>query len=256
MDDATRKAHERRIYNLEENLDRPAYDDYWDRELYRRMLAYELDRDLDALARRFLADRRVLVLGAGLHDVALVRRYTEAVAAVNISEREVEEIAASFPEVDAFVGDAESLAPAEPYDAVYCHSVLHHLHPLEAVVDSIHGALVEGGTLLVGAEPGLLNPFAAAARALIPSQSHTPGERPFVYGAFHRALRPRFEIAEVSYYFLTSMVWPYLARRLPAARGLWSGLMSANLAVERGLRHLRLFNGLYWMIAGAYRRRD
>ncbi len=256
MDDTVRKQHERRIYDHEENLDRPPLSSYWDQQLYRRMFAYQLDRDVDRMGRRYLGGAKVLVLGASHADVSFVNRYTDRMVALNISRRAIEEIRQAFPDIETRVADAEEALGDERFDAVYCHSILHHLHPLDAVLDRLHQALVPGGRLFVGAEPGLLNPPAALARRLAPSQSHTPGERPFVFTRFHRDLSRRFEPLERRCYFLTSMIWPFLARKQPWSRRLCGGLMTANLAVERALQAVRIFDDLFWILAGVYRRRD
>jgi hypothetical protein len=89
----------------------------------------------------------------------------------------------------------------------------------------------------------------------MPSQIHTPGERAFVFTKFDRLLRARFEVLEAKYYFLSSMIWPFLARRLPRARPLWRTLLTANLYAERGMRKLRVFNNLFWVIMGVYKNR-
>ena len=256
MDDATRKQHERRIYDRKENLDRPPFHSFWDQELYRRMFAYQHDCDLDRLGRRHLPGARVLVLGASPGDVSFVNRYTDRIVALNISRREIERIRQAFPDIEAVVADAEESLGDQRFDAVYCHSILHHLHPLASVLDRLHQALVPGGLLFVGAEPGLLNPPAALARKLAPSQSHTPGERPFIFSRFHRDMSRRFEMLETRYYFLTSMVWPFLARKQPWSRKLCGSLMTANLAVERALKAARIFDNLFWILVGAYRRRS
>lgn len=256
LEDAERKQLERRIYNRQENLERPAYGDYWDPELYRRMFGYELEPDVDRLGRRYLTGKEILVLGAGVSDVTNALRYSDQVTAINISEREIERLRGTFPRVEARVEDAEELGADRRYQAIYCHSILHHLHPFEEIVERLHAALRPAGVLFVASEPGLLNPLAAAARAWTPSREHTPGERPFIFSSYHAILKRHFEIVAARRYLLTSMLWPYLARRLPRSRGLWRGLLAANMRLERGLRAARLFDAFFWIVAGVYRRRE
>jgi SAM-dependent methyltransferase len=253
MDERTRKQHEREIYDLVANLDRPAYNSYWDAELYARMFAYEFSRDLDRLGRVYLSSRNVLVIGATVANILAVGQFTDRITAINISEREIAPIREKYPKIETIIGDVESLEIDQRFDAIYCKSVLHHLHPIDQVIGRLQYCLGPGGILFIACEPGLLNPLAAAARAWMPSQSHTPGERPFVFSAFDRLLRARFASVEVKYYFLCSMIWPFLARRLPSARPLWRALLSANLLAEQGLRKLRIFNNLFWIMTGVYK---
>ncbi len=256
MDDGPRKQQEREIYNLAANLDRPAYSSYWDADLYATMHAYEFHRDINRLGRQYLNGRNVFVIGASVNDVSTVERFTNSISAINISEREVERLKREYPHVKSIVGDVETFETDERFDAIYCKSILHHLHPIEQVIKRLQSFLAPGGILFIACEPGLLNPLAAAARAWMPSQIHTPGERPFVFTRFDRLLRARFEVLEVKYYFLSSMIWPFLARRLPRARPFWHALLTVNLFAEQGMRKLRVFNNLFWVMTGVYRTKN
>jgi SAM-dependent methyltransferase len=254
-DDERRKRDEKAVYDREANLDRPIYSSYWDRELYARMFRAEYDGDVRRLARSHLPGKRVLVLGAGTAEVRLVSEHTPRVDALNISQRAVADLQSAFPDVNAFVADAETFRPAQPYQVVYCRSVLHHLQPFDRVVDNLAECLEPDGVLFAAAEPGAMNPFAAFARRFAPSQSHTPGERPFRFSAFSRALGRRFEPLFENHYFLASMLMPFAARKFEPAKPLLGPLLDLTLQVERRLRALPKARDLYWITCGVYRRR-
>jgi len=254
-DDDRRKLDEKAVYDREVNLDRPIYNSYWDRDLYARMFRAEYDADLRRLAREHLPGKRVLILGAGAAEARLVGEHTPHVDALNISPKAIADLKAAFPDVNAFVADAETFRPAQPYEVIYCRSVLHHLQPFERVVESLAECLEPGGILFAAAEPGLMNPFAAFARRFAPSQSHTPGERPFRFSAFSRALGRRFEPLFENHYFLASMLLPFAGRKLAPAKPLLGPLLDLTLQVERRLKALPKARDLYWITCGVYRRR-
>lgn len=256
LDEAQRKLAEKATYNRQENLHRPAYGSYWDRELYDRMFDVEFDVDLNRLAQQHLSGKRVLILGAGLAEVRLVRSYTQEIHALNISEKAVADVQRAFPDVHAFVADAEQFRSEPIYDVVYCRSVLHHLQPFEQIVDNLALCLRPGGILFVAAEPGLYNPFAAVARRFMPSQSHTPGERPFHFSAYRRTLERRFEPLFESHYFLVSMLLPFLARKVVVLKPICKLTLEPTLRAERWLRSLPGARDLFWITCGVYRVRE
>lgn len=256
MLDQERKRLEREIYNREANMERPQYHSYWDAELYGRLHAFEFDENVDELGRRYLSGRKVLVVGAGRNEVRFALRFSDQVHALNISERIVAELQALFPQVHSFVGDAEQLVDVtERYDVVLCKSILHHLHPIDMVLASIRQLLTRGGHLFIVAEPGLLNPFAAAARYFIPSQQHTPGERPFVFSQFSKVLSANYVAENERYFFILAMLWPYAAQKLPAFKPLANTLLGWTLRAERQLFRLPRMYELAWVTTGVYRAR-
>ena len=256
MRDEERKRHERDIYDRRVNMERPQYHTYWDQALYQAMHAHEYDDEFERLGERYLSGRKVLILGAGRGDVELGLRFTENVHALNISARVVEELRRLFPDVHSVQGDAERLMVDERYDVVLCRAILHHLHPIENVIERIHGVLRPGGILFVVAEPGLLNPFAAFARRFAPSQQHTPGEKPFVFSKLNRILARHFEPEHVNYHFVLSMLLPYAARKLPMLRRLGAAMLRPTLQLEALLRRVPPARDLYWVITGVYRARE
>jgi SAM-dependent methyltransferase len=157
--------------------------------------------------------------------------------------------------VHSFVGAAERLDLDERYDVVLCRSILHHLHPIEDVLSSIRRVLTAGGHLVIVAEPGLLNPFAAAARRFAPSQQHTPGEKAFVFSRLRKQLTRDYVVEVEHYHFIASMLWPYAVKKLPALRPLANALLQPSLQLEALLRMAPGVADLCWVMAGAYRAR-
>jgi SAM-dependent methyltransferase len=255
MLDEERKRLERDIYNRQTNMERPQFASYWDADLYRRMHAFAYDRQVEDLGARFMTDRKVLVLGAGNSEAKFALRFSSDVHALNISERAVTELKKAVPEAHSFVGDAEKLDLSERYDVVLCKSILHHLHPIEDVLASIRRVLTTDGHLVIVAEPGLLNPFAAAARRFAPSQQHTPGEKAFVFSRLRKQLARDYVIEVEHYHFIASMLLPYAAKKVPALRPLANALLQPSLQLEALLRMAPGVDDLCWVMAGAYRAR-
>lgn len=254
MDDQTRKEVERATYNRTLNRERPSFGSFWSPVLYKAMMAAEFEPELERLAQQYLSGRKVLILGAGAGEVEVAQRHTDRIWALNLSENAVEALQRSHPSVHSFVADAEGLDTLEErFDVVYCKSILHHLHPIDAVLASIARRLLPNGVLFVAMEPGLYNPFAALARRFAPSQSHTPGERPFVFSQFHRLASEHFEVLYENHHFLWSLLLPALAKRAPVLEPVLDAVLKPSLAVERGLRKLPLAANLYWVMTGVYR---
>lgn len=254
VEEASRKQIERETYDRKRNLERPSFGSFWDPELWQAMHASRFDKDVFEMAKAHLAGRRTLILGAGPHEVEVVSKHTDNFVANNISEKALADLKERFGPIETMLADAEQLSTEETFDVVYCKSVLHHLHPIEDVVRNIARLLNPGGVLLVGMEPGLYNPFAALARTITPSQSHTPGERPFVFSRFNRVLQDAgFEELETHYYFLASMLLPFAARKVPALRPLCAKLLEPCLSVEDALQRIPGSTDLYWVVSGAYR---
>jgi SAM-dependent methyltransferase len=255
MLDQERKQLERDIYNRQANMERPAFGSYWDADLYKQLHAFAYDREVEELGSRYLTGRKVLALGAGKDEARFALRFSSDVHALNISERAVEELKRKVPQARSFVGDAEHLDLVERYDVVLCRSILHHLHPIDDVLSSIRRVLTPGGHLVIMAEPGLLNPFAAAARRFAPSQQHTPGEKAFVFSQLRKQLTRDYEVEREHYHFIVSMLWPFAVKKLPALRPLANALLQPSLQLEALLRMAPGVADLCWVMAGAYRAR-
>jgi 2-polyprenyl-3-methyl-5-hydroxy-6-metoxy-1,4-benzoquinol methylase len=252
--DDARKQAEREIYDRTRVVERPHWDEMWDQTLLGRLEGQEFDPDYEAMATRHLVGKSVAVLGAGAADVAFVRRFTDRILAINISERELDEVRRAVPGTRCLCADIEELKLDEPVDVAFCAAILHHLHPIDAMLDRILGMVRPGGLLFIAREPSLLNPLAAVARVIAPSAEHTPGERPFVFSQLRHKLRARTAPCEEKVYFIFSMLLPYLGRRLPAGRALLGGLVGPSLALESVLRRTRLFDNFFWILRGVYRK--
>jgi 2-polyprenyl-3-methyl-5-hydroxy-6-metoxy-1,4-benzoquinol methylase len=253
--DAARKDAEREIYDRTRTVDRPHWNELWEQSLLKRLEAEEYDPEHEAMGARYLAGRSVAILGAGAGDVEFVRRFTDRILAINISERELDEIRQASPTTRCLCADIEELQLDEQVDVVFCAAILHHLHPIERVLDRILALVRPGGTLFIAREPSLLNPFAALARVIAPSAEHTPGERPFIFSRLRRQLRGRAEPCEERVYFMFSMLLPYVAHRLPGpGRALLSALVRPSLALESALRRAHIFDDLFWIFRGVYKK--
>lgn len=256
MNSETRKKHERNIYDKQQNVDRPSWDSIWDQELYQLMFDSSYRKYFDQCANQFLLDKCVLILGASLKDVQMIRPYTSNIVALNISERELSSIRNGYPEIETIHADAETFEHSRCYDAIFCRAILHHLHPFETVITRFPSLLCSDGVLFVASEPGYYNPFAMFARKFAPTSEHTPGEKPFVFSQFNRILANHFHAICTHYFFLFSMIWPYLAKKFPALKGMFRVMLQANLFCEKIIVKLRIFNNLFWVIMGVYRKKS
>jgi SAM-dependent methyltransferase len=251
VDNAERKQHERDIYNEVEDGGRGVWAALFDADLNARVWA-EFDADVEREAKQYIAGR-VLILGAGQDEVDVVRRHTQDFVALNISQRVIDELKAANPGISTVVADAEEYAPAELFDAVYCRSILHHLHPLDSIVENIATWLKPGGILFVAAEPGLYNPFAAFGRRFTPTIGHTPGERPLVFARFERMLGRNYEALYSRRYFFAAMLFPMLAKRIPASKRLCGAVLRPVMGLERLLVRFPWVSELCWFLFGIYR---
>lgn len=120
--------------------------------------AYRFDK-LDYLAKQVdfggYAGRRVLDVGCGIgNDASRFARGGASVTGVDLAERAVELAKRNF-ELRGLDGtfvpmDGEALAfPADSFDLVYCHTVLHFTPRPERMVREIHRVLKPGGEAIL-----------------------------------------------------------------------------------------------------------
>ncbi len=255
MNDAVRKANEAAVYNKEVGQDRRSYKDYFHQQVYASLFEQEYVRDFAGLAEKYLTGKKVLVIGASRKDVDLIWPYTQDVTAVDISALMIEKLVEKYPEVTGMVGDAEKLDFLEgEYDVVFAKSVLHHLHPLDKVLEGVSNRLGEDGVLFVASEPGYWNPFAWLGRKIAPSREHTLGEKAFDFGELERMVKQRFELVEQNYYFLASVMLAVLPVFLPGLSGVCLRLVKPVTKVERRLINMGGWRWA-WMIMGVYKKK-
>lgn len=246
-----RKLREREIY--EKLSGRGSWDYYmWDRELM-----HNLHRDLGLwyrkMCRRYLSNRRVLVLGCGSSGgIESLKQYASAIVGIDISPRRLKEARSKFsePNIIFVEGDAENLPfPNGTFDVVYCHAILHHLDLPKALMET-RRVLVPKGYLYVAAEPGLLNPIAWLRRTFFPSHIHTPDEKPFIPHRFRKIVH-LYGFREIDYQpsFIFSPVVPVLGKKF--SRVQWKPLLNFLLSLDRFLLKTPC-RELSWVIAGVY----
>lgn len=255
MNSRKRKLLEKQVYNYtyQAGRSRPSFGSFFHRRLNQLMYDAYYNPQLNRLLKTHVKNQHVLVLGASRKDIDLLRPYTKKLSAIDISEKMVNEIKKSYPEVDAFVADAEQLDKLDQkYDVIFCKSILHHLHPFDRIVHQLSQCLKPGGVLLVGSEPGLYNPFAWFGRTFTPSKEHTPGEMPFDYRKYEATLSKYFVPEEVNYHFLVSVGLVVLAAKLPFLEPLFQAALPTLLKLEHKLQHTPLRH-LYWLTTGAYK---
>jgi SAM-dependent methyltransferase len=112
--------------------------------------------------------------------------------------------------LDVIMADADFLPfRSNAFDAIYCNATLHHMRNFSGVLANFRKLARNKGYLVV-VEPGILNPLLALARRILPSNIHTIGERPFVYGSLNKALAATGWVVESStyYVFLNTLLLP------------------------------------------------
>jgi SAM-dependent methyltransferase len=107
----------------------------------------------DFLPRDFTPRRKCISLGSGLGRVEqyLVRRgFCPEIEAIELCADVNKEIRLKDERVAVHPGDLNfARLPANQYDFVICHGILHHLINLEYILDEINQALTPDGLLLV-----------------------------------------------------------------------------------------------------------
>lgn len=123
--------------------------------------------------------------------------------------------------------------PAQCFDVVYAHSVLHHFEDIRVVLDELDRVLKPGG-VVVSIDPLATEPLNRLARAAYrPFQSDRAWEWPFSFQTF-RVLREYFELDRVQGYRGFSMLSLPLAV-LPFMRAPAMRLGRLGRRLERGL---------------------
>jgi len=145
-------------------------------------------------------------------------------------------------------GNAEML-PVQPnsLDLICCSGVLHHLD-IETALENWHGALKEGGRLVM-LEPLAYNPLAVAYRRLTPNQ-HSPDEHPLTQADL-RLLQAMFRHVDLRFVNLATVISAPLAMarfptslinilhrplrlcdRVMLGRSTWVDLLSWSVVIE------------------------
>jgi SAM-dependent methyltransferase len=108
------------------------------------------------------------------------------VLGVDVHPPSIESARAEFPEASFAIGDVESYAPSDVFDAVILSDVLEHVHDPARLLTMARNSLTEGGIVLVsipnGYGPfeleqwlvrvGVLRPLVALARSLAVNAAH------------------------------------------------------------------------------------
>lgn len=103
----------------------------------------------------------------------------------------------------------------EVFDLIIARGVLHHVpEGIEIVLSEAKRVLRRGGIIFVQ-DPGGLNPFAATARRLFPTDIHVEGERPLDPEVLLEAVSSHFQIKEVKYFHVIGYLIPHVVPRLP-----------------------------------------
>jgi SAM-dependent methyltransferase len=155
-----------------------------------------------------LAGKRVLDLGCfSGNDLSVwIAERADEYVGMDLSEqaiaqlREKLEAAAPKARAEAFAGDfLQNGFPAQHFDVIYAHSVLHHFENLDCVLEEMERVLRPGG-MVVAVDPLATEPLNRLVRALYrPFQSDRDWEWPFTGGTF-RAFRRYFQIERVQGY--------------------------------------------------------
>jgi SAM-dependent methyltransferase len=123
-----------------------------------RLLGWHADSDEYGAWTGFLVDkygpqRTCLSLGSGTGRVEqhlLESGFASQFDAIEISDSLNAEVDRSGSNIDARQGDLNFCElPANTYDFILCHQILHHLINIEHVLDQINNALAPSGLLLV-----------------------------------------------------------------------------------------------------------
>jgi len=179
----------------------------------KRLLFSEINEKVIALKERGI--RTVLDLGGGSGWYTWQLKKTSPQTAVIVMDISI--VDEHNPELDFIRGDMLAIPFRDgAFDAVIAHASLHHVSDrLGDVLGDISRVLSKGGTFLA-AEPCADNPFANMAKKVALTTQHEAGEMPFHPQQFVDAVKNRFEIEDIDYYFYLSYLLPHLVGRAGA----------------------------------------
>jgi SAM-dependent methyltransferase len=254
----TQKAEEVVTYDRTRKTKRPGWGQQWDQETFRLAMS-EYDRIIAFAAIHHSAEKLILVPGVGTGtDVRMLSQYGCQVIGVDISAEQIRKAIAiaEFQNVSYIIGDAEYLPlRANVADTIWCRAILHHLPNLGKAIAEFRASSKEG-SVLVAAEPGLLNPVAMVARRFFPTDVHTRGERPFIPHQFESAMcRKGYRKVACKRFFLLVLLAPVTARWAPLLRPIAVMVTRVLVKFEDGLfRRFPTLSNLCWIFLCVFQR--
>jgi SAM-dependent methyltransferase len=254
----TQKAEEILTYDRKQKIKRPGWGRQWDKETFRLAMS-EYDRMIAFAAIQYSAEKLILVPGVGAGtDVRTLSQYGCQVIGVDISAEQIRKAIAfaGFPNVSYIIGDAEYLSlRANVADTIWCRAILHHLPNLGKAIAEFRASSKEG-SVLIAAEPGLLNPVAMMGRRFFPTDVHTRGERPFIPRQFESAIcKKGYRKVACKRFFLLVLVAPVIARWAPLLRPIAVKLTRVLVRFEDGLfRRFPPLSNLCWIFLCTFQR--
>lgn len=119
----------------------------WQTDLYDKKLdyVYELGKDVvDLLSPK--RGEKILDLGCGTGELAHeISKHGATVIGMDLSTQMIDSAKRKYPEINFFVGDAESFKLDEQVDAVFSNAALHWMTKPEKVIKCVWDALKPGG---------------------------------------------------------------------------------------------------------------
>ncbi|WP_274364088.1 class I SAM-dependent methyltransferase [Paenibacillus thermotolerans] len=142
----------------------------WQTDLYDKKLDYvsELGKGVVELLNPKIGEK-ILDLGCGTGDLANEISKTGAtVVGMDLSTQMINSAKEKYPEINFFVGDAESFKLDEQIDAVFSNAALHWMKKPERVIKCIWDALKTGGRFVAefGGQGNVENVIRATSQVL------------------------------------------------------------------------------------------
>jgi ubiquinone/menaquinone biosynthesis C-methylase UbiE len=237
-------------YDSHSGRGRLQYGAWWDQDFYEHAVVLPLEAEIGRLIQR-KGGTTICIPGIGTG--AGVDNWIERGGSIMVvgfdlslnSLRIARKLYQDERRIEVIQADGDHLPFRQGvFDVVFCKSILHHMtNPSETLSDL--RKLTRNGGCLIAIEPGLFNPLLAFARRFLPSNLHTPGERPFIYSRLFEMLKQTgWNVTSTSYFvFINTFL-------LAASKVLKSRVM--NIGMATSVLDRKLCRGglreMYWFV--------
>ncbi|NHX36801.1 MULTISPECIES: class I SAM-dependent methyltransferase [Halolamina] len=219
MSNTETKKEEIETYDETEST-RPSYGSLWDTDHYKQLIEDGPEAAFKQNLESAPGNKRVLFIGVGegKHAGEFSDLHPSSdITGIELSHNRLKNTKEKYGRALTLArADGEDLPfDADSFDIVVAHAVLHHLPNWNTDgLDEIERVLAEGGRF-VFYEPGRFNPPAVFRRRYIPSEIHTPGEKPFNPKELLSVLEQKFSTVEMEGHCLISHTLPVIDNYTP-----------------------------------------
>jgi len=231
------------VYSGKRQQNRPDWGEQWDTESWYFLRRLTDGQKEESELSHLPSEGPCLVVGVGGgYHSQILSRHLSYVIGFDIARPE-HRLDLS-PNCERLVADAERLPFRDSsFTAIVCLGTLHHLPNPAVGVREMNRVSAENAALVMH-EPGLINPIALISRKVLPTQIHTPGERPFMLDELRDLVTQFYEIYEETEFHLVSLALPVFFKKARLPIKVKHVLILATVRLEDSILRLKLFRGL------------